>query len=85
MITKRHLELYREYAGDGDAFVRFARPEEHALMGNYKWMLIADLLHDIELLNGELASDSFVESAKQRLKELCDSEAISILKDMASN
>jgi hypothetical protein len=86
MITKRHLELYCEYGGDGDAFVRFAKPEEHALMGSNEWILIADLLHDIKLLSLELASDSFVESAKQRLKEFCDNDGtIALLKELASN
>ena len=74
MITQRHLELYREYAGDGDAFVRFAKPEEHALMSRNEWMLIGDLLQDMELLGRELVSDSFAESAKHRLRELCDSD-----------
>lgn len=74
MITQRHLELYSEYAGDGDAFVRFAKPEEHALMSRNEWMLIGDLLQDMELLGRELVSDSFAESAKHRLKELCDSD-----------
>lgn len=85
MITQRHLELYSEYAGDGDAFVRFAKPEEHALMSRNEWMLIGDLLHDMELLGSELVSDSFAESAKHRLKELCDSDVtITMLKDLAS-
>lgn len=85
MITQRHLELYREYAGDGDAFVRFAKPEEHALMSHNEWMLIGDLLQDVELLGGELVSDSFAESARHRLKELCDADVtITMLKDLAS-
>lgn len=86
MKTKRDLELYREYARDGDAFVRFAKPEEHALMRRKEWTLIGDLLQNMGPLGRELVSDSFAESAKHRLKELCDSNVtMTMLKDLASH
>jgi len=84
MITLKHIEIYKSYNGDGDGFVRCATPEEKAIMDYKRWSLIESLIQDISLIKKGLASEAYIKTIDERLKENCDSkETIQSLRDMA--
>ncbi|SEA68464.1 hypothetical protein SAMN05192529_1492 [Arachidicoccus rhizosphaerae] len=84
MITLKHIEIYKSYNGDGEGFVRCATPEEKAIMDYKRWSLIESLIQDISLIKKGLASEAYIKTIDERLKENCDSkETIQSLRDMA--
>ena len=75
MITLWHVEQFKRYNGDGDAFFRMASKKESEGMGPEHWAVMDSLIQDMFLIKGGLASESFTNAAKKRLRESCDSEA----------
>lgn len=74
MITKEKLLIYARYDGDIDAWVRCGTRKEHALMEDQDWHLIDGLVQDLELIEKELAAESFIEKVNVELTHVCDSE-----------
>lgn len=74
MITKEHLEIYKKYKGDGDGFIRCATLQERAIMDYEHWSLIDDLIQNLNLIDNGLASDSFIESTRKKMKINCENE-----------
>lgn len=74
MITLRHIEIYKKYRGDGDAFIRCATLEEKRLLDYKHWELIDDIIQNLHFIKKGLASTSFIRATNEKLNENCDNE-----------
>ncbi len=84
MLTRQHLEIYKNYGGDGDMFVRLGSEEEKRILEYEDWRLIEDFLQDIDLVNKLLTSPEFANHLRERLANNCDGEeTINALKKLA--
>lgn len=85
MITLKHIHICKSHLGDGDGFIRCATAEEKAIFFYKCWSLIESLIQDIHLITKGLASEIFMKSIEEKLKESCDNEeTIRELKVMAT-
>jgi len=83
MITLKQIEIYNKYGADGDSFIRCATSEEKSNIDYEYWLLIDSMLQDLILIKEGLASDSFIQSAYKKMKEICENEeTIHALKKM---
>lgn len=74
MITIDKIKIYKRFNGDIDGWVRVGTKEEKSIMNNNDWFLIEGFIQDINLVKKGLASDTFMNSINERLKENCDSK-----------
>lgn len=84
MITQAHIEIYMKYEGDGDGFIRCSTLKEKTIMNYKHWSLIDNFVQDLNLIEKGLASESFIKSVEEKIRENCDSEkTVEELKQMA--
>ena len=74
MITIDKIKIYKRFNGDIDGWARIGTKEEKSIMNDNDWFLIEGFIQDISLVKKGLASDAFMKSINERLKENCDSE-----------
>lgn len=74
MITIDKIKIYKRFNGDIDGWARIGTNEEKSIMNDNDWFLIEGFIQDISLVKKGLASDTFMNSIRERLKENCDSE-----------
>ena len=72
MITSKHIEIYKSYEGNGDAFIHCSSDEEKAYMTYKDWKLLDDFIQSIHLIKKGLSSKNFSEDLHKRLQENCD-------------
>ena len=83
MITIDKIKIYKRFNGDVDGWARVGTKEEKSIISHIDWFLIEGFIQDINLVKKCLASDAFMNSINERLKENCDSEeTIQALKEM---
>lgn len=74
MITIDKVKIYKRFNGDVDGWARIGTKEEKSVMNNDDWFLIEGFIQDLHLVKKRLASNTFMTSINERLKEHCDSE-----------
>jgi len=74
VITIDKIKIYKRFNGDIDGWARIGTKEEKSIMNDNDWFLIEGFIQDISLVKKGLASDAFMKSINERLKENCDSE-----------
>lgn len=84
MITIVKIKIYTRFNGDVDGWARIGTTEEKSIMNNDDWFLIDSFIQDLSLVKKRFASDSFIKSINERLKENCDTdETIQAIKELA--
>jgi len=84
MITKNKIEIFKRFNGDIDGWARIGTSEEKSMMNDEDWFLIEGFIQDISLAKKCLASDTFIKSVNERLKENCDNDStIQAIKELA--
>lgn len=84
MITIDKIKIYKRFNGDVDGWARIGTTEVKSIMNDDDWFLIDGFIQDISLVKKCLASDSFMKSINERLKENCDTdETIQAIKELA--
>ena len=78
-ITIDKLMVYYKYSGDIDGFARVGRADEKKSFGSGDWELIDVFIQDLELINKGLTSEKFTKSTLERIKELADEQAFTLL------
>lgn len=81
MITKEKFQIYIRFNGDSDGFSRVASYYENEMFNNHEWALIDKLLHHIELINKNLAAQTFINATLLLIKENCDEDSLEIITD----
>lgn len=74
MITISKIKIYQRYKGDVDGWARVGSKDEKSIMNDEDWFIIEGFIQDINLKKKGLASDTFMNTINERLKEKCDSE-----------
>lgn len=83
MLTERKLEIYIKYSGDIDAFTIGGTKKEKSIMNDSDWILIDDLIQDIELIEKNLISEEMKIRVKEKMKiNLVDENIERILKQI---
>jgi hypothetical protein len=72
MITKNKLQIYANYNGDLDMWLRTGKKSEKEMMTSADWHLIDTLIQDCVVLERGLGSDSRNAEAIARLNESCE-------------
>jgi len=84
MITVDKIKIYSRFNGNVDGWARVGTTEEKSIMNDDDWFLIDTFIQDLSLVKKRLASDSFMKSINERLKENCDTdETIQAIRDLA--
>ena len=79
MITTEKIKIFNSYGGDIDGLARDGRDYEKKLFDNNDWPLIDNLFQDIELINKELAAQTYIDQTLVKLKENCDRDSFEML------
>lgn len=74
VITINKIKIYERFNGDADGWARVGSKEEKSIINDEDWSLIEGFIQDINLVKKGLASETFMNSLNERLKEKCDSE-----------
>lgn len=84
MITKEKLNVYANYKGDLDMWLRTDKDHEKTFMESADWYLIDLLLQDANIINPNLGSENRTAEAERRLRESCENvEVIEEIRRMA--
>jgi hypothetical protein len=84
VITIEKVKIYKRFNGDIDGWARIGTNEEKSVMKDDDWFLIEGFIQDLHLARKHLASNTFLASINERLKEYCDSEeTIQVIKEFA--
>jgi hypothetical protein len=84
MITIEKLKIYKHFQGDIDGWARIGTKEQKSIIKKRDWFLIEGFIQDIHLIKKDLASEIFMKSIYENLKESCDNEeTIQELKNIA--
>lgn len=80
MITIQKINLFNSYGGDVDGLTRVGHNADKNLFAdNDDWSVLENLYHDIELINKNLASHTYIEQTILKLKQHCDPDSFTIL------
>lgn len=79
MLTKKKINIYIKYSGDLDAFTIAGTKKEKAIMGDEDWMLIDDLVQDVELMQKNLISKEMKDRVYEKMKMNLVDEDIEML------
>nr|WP_319401800.1 hypothetical protein [uncultured Carboxylicivirga sp.] len=79
MITEQKIKIFRKYHGDIDGFSRGGRKYEKDLFENADWLLIDNVLQDLELIKKGLCSTDYRNRLEKILNENFENKAIEIL------
>lgn len=86
MITKTKLEIYCKYLGDIDAFARIGTSQEKSIITDDEWMLIDELIQDMELIEKKLVSNKMKETINYNINaNLADDTSKDILIQIVKN
>ncbi|MEP7320863.1 MAG: hypothetical protein ABI761_03050 [Saprospiraceae bacterium] len=72
MITLQLLQIYNNYEGSGEQFVRFGSEEEKEILDYDNWVLIEEFIHDIHLLKINPGFKEFALTLQMNLVEHCE-------------
>ncbi len=81
MITLEKIDIFNKYSGDSYGFAKSASEAYKALFEANEWMQIENFFIDIERINKQFVSQSYINQTLQRLKEYCDDLAFVALVD----
>jgi len=59
MISLENLNIYKKYNGDIDGWARSADRNELELIDDSEWLLIDQLIQQIQMVNSGVTSESF--------------------------
>jgi hypothetical protein len=68
-MTLEQFNIYKEYHGDGDMFIRAANNSEKVLMKNFDWHFLGGLLQDLYIVSKNQASQEYKEQVLNKLME----------------
>lgn len=86
MITTEKLQEYSQYNGSFDGFYMQKVKNGTNIATESEWYLIDKLIQEVELVNKNLASDTFANKLENKLQNHCDNQkTIEMLKQMAKN
>ena len=86
MITNAAIEVYREFNGDPGGLARSGTSAQRDLLPDREWGLLADVLHDLYLVQQGLASASYAAQVKRRLRVHCgDRQVLAALTGLAQS
>jgi hypothetical protein len=68
VITNAKLDIYARYRGDADGWARSGTVSELQMLHDEEWYLIDELLSGIKAASSGLASDSFSQEVKGKLR-----------------
>ena len=74
MITIDKIKIYKRFNGDIDGWVRIGTKEEKSIMNDNDWFMIESFIQDMRLIKKGLASETLVNSIRERLKDNCDND-----------
>lgn len=74
MITQKKLQIYQEYRGDIDSWVRFANQEEKYSIRNEDWSTIEGLIQDFRLVTRALVTEEYAANVANLALSICDSD-----------
>ena len=74
MITQEKLEIYDQFGGDIDHWVRSKDADPAGNMTDTDWSSIDELIQDIGLVKRKLASEQFADRLHERLLRETDGE-----------
>ena len=77
IINIERLEIYRNYDGDIDRFLKMAKKSELAFGADFDeiWCKIEDVVQDIELIEKGVVSKEYAEKSIGKIKSFCDQSA----------
>ncbi|WP_213522179.1 hypothetical protein [Nonlabens sp.] len=70
------MESYLKVGGDVDHLQRMGTPEEKTLENQKIMGVMDELIYELKLLKGKLASTEYVKEIEFKLKNLCTDEAV---------
>ncbi|RSK48781.1 hypothetical protein [Hymenobacter rigui] len=74
MITAEHIQTYRYYAGDIDAWARLKNSE--STMTDGIWYTIQNILHDLYLTKHANTSEIFRQQLSNQIRAVCENPQV---------
>lgn len=85
MITREKIKIYDKYAGELEGLELIGTAAENKAIDKKEWMLLDNLLHDIELINKQLTSESYTNKIYLEIEKIVEKDAVDLLYEIANN
>lgn len=79
MITIKKYQIFEQFLGDSDGFVRLASKTEKKLFDTNDWAMIDSFIQDIDLINKGLVSSDYKEKILDKIRTEADLATFNIL------
>jgi hypothetical protein len=76
MITLKHLEIYKEYSGNLDAWLLKLENRLNNDNTGSIWSKISELMDELTIVKNGLAAESFKEQLMKKINEECENDDV---------
>ena len=85
MITRNKINIYDKYAGELEGLQLIGSEDENKEIGKKEWILLDNLIHDIELIKKQLVSETYKNKIYLEIDKIVEKDAVDLLYQVANN